>query len=388
MLAPSTPDTPSKLRKMTKLIREAPLYRFSLLGPAMAGGAVAMALPPERRRVRALALTVVWASTAGVAVILVRFVLDPPYQLFGLTIAAHRYLAYALGIPVLAAAALAGVARLATRIPPRPVGAVIAAAVVVAGLVASLALAREAWRDPPPAREDQLEQARAAGRYLAGVEQPRPAVFVLQPGPHWKPNPNGRPMFDLIRAALPGEWITRSHIYVGETRDLLRGRPSRRPGDARYDRVSRAVWNDLRPHMEEDPIILVLESVNRGADRSSPGTPLAPGVEVVRGPAPRAGPAPAPAGPSIGRLVGITALALALLFAVGLGWSAGLVPAGWLVRAAAAPALGASVLILGGLLAARIGLIAVAAVLGWLALGGPGRDVAFPPPPLDRKSVV
>lgn len=35
-----------------------------------------------------------------------------------------------------------------------------------------------------------------------------------------------------------------------------------------------------------------------------------------------------------------------------------------------------------GLLAARVGLIGAAAVLGWLALGGPGRGLPFPPPPL------
>lgn len=41
-----------------------------------------------------------------------------------------------------------------------------------------------------------------------------------------------------------------------------------------------------------------------------------------------------------------------------------------------------------GLLTARLGLIGAAAVLGWLAFGGPGRGLAIPPSPLFATATI
>ena len=71
--------------------------------------------------------------------------------------------------------------------------------------------------------------------------------------------------------------------------------------------------------------------------------------------------------------------ALAILLIVGLGWSAALIDANWLARLGLAPAFGVAVLVLGGVIGARLGwsvagtsgsvLFAMLATTGWFIVG-------------------
>ena len=84
-------------------------------------------------------------------------------------------------------------------------------------------------------------------------------------------------------------------------------------------------------------------------------------------------------GPSPGELIRAGVTALAILLIVGLGWSTALVDAGWLARLGLAPAFGVAVLVLGGVIGARVGwslvgaaggvLFAALAMSGWLIVG-------------------
>ena len=66
-------------------------------------------------------------------------------------------------------------------------------------------------------------------------------------------------------------------------------------------------------------------------------------------------------------MYGATTALLLLLFVAGIGWSVGLVPAGALARAGAAPAFGVATLVLSGL---------VAGTLGFRLTGGSGIAIA------------
>lgn len=364
-LAPAAPAPPRGGVRLVRLLEEyGPRFGGLALVPAL--GAVALAFPADAGRRRGLLLAVLWAGTAVVAVAAL---------LAGFVVPAHRILPFALGIPILAAAAVTGLGRLLSRIPPRVVGRAVAVAAVSAALVGSLAVARSGWELWPQGRGQELAEARAAGRYLSAVGGDRPVVFVVDlPG-------RLRGAFHTIRSVLPEDALLRSYAYVGTVENLLAGRPTlRTDGDNVdvYNANSLNHWQGVRRVLQDDPMVLSLAAFHRGRpDRDPEGTPVAPGVLVVRGPVPddlpplSSEPQPVPPSAEIGRSA---ATALLLLFGVGLGWAFGLVPGGWLPRLGVAPALGMAVLILSGLLGSRLGLAgpgswlwvaAAAAALGW-----------------------
>lgn len=367
---PLQPPRTSLRSFLRKLGRFVPRYHLPVLGTAAALGIPALALPREPLRRRGLALLVLWGLTAAVAV--------PALLVLEREVPAHRLLGFALGIPLLAAAAVTGAGRLLAMVPPRAVGAGLAAvAVLVAGAVA-FRLDRASWEDRARVKfpVDGVVQAGAAGRWLSEAGNRRPVIFVVNP-------PTGRPAqattvaFGVIRSALPSDQIALAHVYVGHPDDLAAGRPSAE-GDRSWRKTSARHFEIVRPLLDRDPVVLLLAAFNPSLppDDRPGGEVLAPGVAVLRGP-PVAGverlPAP-PAPPSVGDLVARTAAVLALLTIVGLGWSFGLVPGGALTRLGLTPALGLSVVVVAGTLAGRLSLdapgarpwiAAAAAVLGW-----------------------
>jgi hypothetical protein len=182
-----------------------------------------------------------------------------------------------------------------------------------------------------------------------------------------------------VRTGLLADQIPRAYVYIGTIENLLAGRPTVRPQLKNFDIRADKHWRAVEPLLDDDPIILMLSSLNPDV-YTSRGTELAPGVAVIRGPAPR-GPVPVAElpRPSMPALVFIVAVALLFFTAVGLGWSVALASGGWLERVALAPALGIAVLILGGFIAARVGadapgvrpvLAVVLAVLPWVPAAG------------------
>ncbi len=329
-LAPGSPDTSDTNRGsfLQKLARTRDAYRFGVAGPLAAAGAVAVAIPPRARRLRGLALLVAWGMTAVGGYWALRIA--------RMTVPAHRLIAFALAIPLLGAAAVVGVARglgwmasifsrgregRPAAVVLRVAAAVIGGAVVAAGVVAGVSVAR-------------------------------------------------------------GEWFDRAHpvMRLPGPRLFLRGIPVRSDSSGGFNRLSLRFWEGVRP-FARSAIAIELLAFNPGLtkhQRAEPGRWIARGVWLVRGPEP-SGPleaAPAPRPPSWRSLALLTAGVVVLLGAAGSGWSFALVGAGAGARAALAPAFGVAVIAMAGTAADRAGLrlrgvagvaVAVAvAGLGWV----------------------
>jgi hypothetical protein len=373
--SPSVPRAVS----LTKLALFAPKYHFAVVGTAAAVGIVALWWPRDATRRRGMLLALIWALTAAAAVVaLVK--LDK-------AVPAHRVVGFALGIPILAAAAVTGVARLMTsRGPPvvRAVGGLAGAALVLAGVWYTVATGYHAWSENPKSIDPgAYEQALTAGRYLQDAHIDRPVIFVTNPQTR-DPRLALYENFGLVRAAVPPEAIARTFVYLGDPALLRNGQPTRRPNDKAYNKSSRKYFRYLKPYLDADPVVFVLEAQNKNTrfQGSLPGSwALTPDVTVVEGPrVESARPRPVRLEPlSQGTLVGWTAAALALVWVAGIGWSAGLVDGGWWERVALAPAIGIAALVVVGLAANRLGagllgtsgvaIAAATALLGWGAFG-------------------
>lgn len=395
LLAPDAPQPPVSSRRsfLRKLGRFVPWYRFEIPGPMAAIGIPALWIPKRRERRWGLALALIWAGAGAAAVALLHL---------GVAAPAHRLLGFGLGLPILAAAGLTGLGRVISRLPPRPVGIALAALVVLAGLAGSGLISHLAWMDRAALKLPglQVAQARAAGRYLQEVGNDHPVIFVINP-PVKRYGQATTLYFGATRASLPSNQIRNAYIYLGDPAMLLSGRPTLREGDKGFNKVSQRHWEHARPLLADDPVILMLSAFNLGfrPREPVPGLRLAEGVRLLSGPTPAdlEGLTPVlPTAPSAGALIWIFVSALLLLWVVGMGWSASLVPAGWFVRVSLAPALAIAALVLGQAIVARLGLdtpglrlpsVVVVAVLGWIPFAirslkrGRGRHA---PPVTDR----
>lgn len=353
-----------------KLGRFTARYRFPVTGIAAALGVAALWVPRDDQRRRGLVLLLLWGAVAAVAV--------PMLVVVGAPVPAHRLLGFALGIPVLGAAAVMGAGRLATRVRPRAAGAAIAVIVSVAAVVGTAGLARAAWEDRARVKfpGEGLAQARTAGAYLDSVENEDPVVFVVNPGAA-DPRQPAALAFSVIRSGLPSDQIRLAHVFLGEPEDLLAGRPTLRPGEPGFNSVSRTYWDAVRPHLAQEPPVILLSGFNARLPDPIPGNAVAPGITIVRGPPPPTpvGTSAAPVPPEILALVARFGAVLLLVIAVGAGWAVSLLPGGGLLRASLAPALGLAALVVGGTVAGRLGVdgptarqLAVAAILaaGWV----------------------
>lgn len=363
-LLPAPPSPPAGLGAPAgpRLASRADPYRFAAIAPAAALGAVALLTPPDRGRRRGLLLSALWAGTAALAAALVALRPDLPVHIAP----AHRILALALGIPLLAAAGIVGVARWVARPLPVVLGRIATVAVIALALSGVIAIAVSAWQPLPssPLRRRQLSEASTVGRYLQRVGGERTVVFISNAG-RKSGRLLGRRSEDVLRSALPSEWIAKAVVYFGDSEALLAGRPTTGVGDhPEFEQLSTEVWQRIEPVVTDDAIVLSLSSMARPPEDR--GAEIAPGVVVLGGPSPPDSitPAPAPDRPSRRELGLWVAATLLLVTGVGLGWSVSFVPVAWVQRIALAPALGTAVLCLGGVLAGRVGLAAPGARLG------------------------
>lgn len=358
-LTPAAANLPSNFerRMAEKLARDAP--EFLGLGIPAAGGVVALAVRSDHARRRGLLLALTWALSALAGVLALAFI----------TVPAHRILFFALGIPILAFAAITAVVRLLAGIRPAALGRSAAGLVGVALVAGGTIVALGSWRSGPVERTPISVQARMAGQYLTAVGSHGPVVFVVSRRTFHSPR-------NVIRASLPPNHIARAHVYIGDVDQLLAGAPTVVPGNDRYNERSLVHFEAVRGVLEERPIIVALAALSRPGEGVERGLEIGPGVEVIRGPTPQEPipPASPPSPATTPELAGIVLRSLALFGAVGLGWAVSLLPRGWLTRLSVAPALGLSMLAVGGVVAARVGAgapgarpwIAVAlALAGW-----------------------
>jgi hypothetical protein len=253
-----------------KLREDLPLYRLSFmlplaaLGAALLGRRAAPSEAPEaadeddaRRRRFVLTLLAAWTAVAALGVL---------GYLLGMLVPAHRFMAFALSVPLLAVLALIGVTRwigsrrggsLLAR------GAAVAVAAAVVGTSAILSYAR--WTDQPGwarLERNKLEQAATASAYLdrIGLPDERPVVFVVDDR---GPNPDAYValMANMIRVALPSWRMDDTYLYLGTPENYLARRPTE-IGRELYDPVSLRYLDALEPVLDEAPVTFITAALN------------------------------------------------------------------------------------------------------------------------------
>jgi len=242
------------------------------------------------------------------------------------------------------------------------------AALSIPGAVAWYRHGPGLWMDPVG-----LQEARTASAYLDRLPPGRPFVFLVSPF-----GPAGVISIPLkertIRVALPTDREEPAYFFAGEPSDMLAGRRTIVP-NARIDQAIDPYWEALRPVLPRRPPVLVLRrfAPNEFREALAGGAPeIGPGVALLRGTPPAHPLMAEPLPPAVPRLgVGIVwgAVLLALLWAAGVGWAVAMVgrdapPEVWWTLA---PAAGTAVLMIGGLVAAKLG----------VRLAGPGGVVTY-----------
>jgi hypothetical protein len=369
--------SPSEFEK--KLEADVPKYRFDLTLPAAALGVLALARtawgrkPTVFRRTPGREDDAARTDARGVLVFLLAWcgVVATGYVAFvaGLhDLPAHRFLAFALAIPVLGVIGVLWVARSAGRVAARRVdrrlGAMVAV-VLVAGVVASSAwLSHSQWLDVRP----WIDAAKIADTsnleaYLraAHVASDRPIVLIVDD----VDSSYTALMGHMARAALPAGRIENLYLYPGGPDEYLARRPTSN-ATGTPNPLSIRYFASLRPTYAEDPVAVVM--THFAADRygpwvaAHPDRVVAPGVAVVRGPVLTrplaAAPTPLP-GPAAGVLLAsLAVVALGTFALAGVGWSLAM-GAGWLRTEhalALSPAVGIAMLVLGWTVADRLGI--------------------------------
>ena len=325
-------------------------YAFPLAGLG-ALGTVTTPSPPARPEARRFFL---WLMVAWVAVTTVAGIA----QLTGFPTAGGRLLHYLFAVPILAGVSVWWLGSLLANRFGRvgKLGSVGVALVALAGFGA-LAWSLEA-SIRPRFSPSQVQQTSLASEYVTNHAQGRCIVYLL----------GKRQDYNSVRGALPVLRVDDARYFVGSAEEY-RG----------------AVETVGCAPSRASPVALILSGFNRDvydqAAARAPDRVIAPGVLVLVGPIPRSpiGPVPPPISHSPLRVGGVALALLTLLFAVGSGWSAGLLPPDAVVRVSLAPGLGLASVMLAGLVWSAAGLplsgsgavgpSVLALCLGWAVAG-------------------
>jgi hypothetical protein len=368
-LLPTLPDhLPPAIGDRGNQLRLA-AYELSLVLPLAALGFVLTFPRSEGSRRTTLVLLGLWAATVPIA-IAVSALLPTPIKLF-------RVAPFALGVPALVTLGLVTVADRAGSRFGRA-GTVVGALALAGGLV---------WASGSPVSSfagsgaesiaERMAQARTAGRYLDGISRSgRPVIFLTQGNP--------RLLDRAVRSAVPPDLIPDTWVFVGRPDDLVARGPVDDPDRPRLSALAQKWWAAAWPNPSHvfgrDPIVIRIGPAG-GTDAG--GVELAPGVEVLAGP-----PRPPSFAPPAPFLVGWTellvasALALAVLAAMGGGWVRSVLDVSGMAAFGLAPAFGVAAIVLVGTAASRLGLplgsgggwliVVATAASGWIvfALGG------------------
>jgi hypothetical protein len=330
--------------------------RYVALPLALPGAVVMLRdAPPGRARARRFLVCVLAAWV-------VSMVVGGFLQFVGVPVAGARLLNYFFVVPILAGVACVWAAsRLAGRGTLGRLVAAVALLAVVAvfgRLVWGVERTRQPWMEPAG-----VDQAASAGAYVTRYAPGREALFLLSVRRGIKPDRPGH-RWNVMLAALPPDQVARTTWTTESPRQYL----------ALEDQGG-------SPKDPTSPVVLVVRRYNQQGFREAVDLGallVAPGVAVLQGPAP-IGFEPPASGPrantSPAALAAIGVLVATVLFVVGSGWSAVLLPADPVIRVTLAPALGTAVLSLVALAWDRVGLglwgtravapLAVSAGLGW-----------------------
>jgi hypothetical protein len=293
------------------------------------------------------------------------------FKVLHLHIPAHRFLAFALALPLLGTLGVLWMGRLAARATKPIVGILLVAVLGAAAAYVSHVQWFNVRTLMDPAK---IQDATTANAYLgaAGIDPSRPIVFIVKDDNNdWSYTAL---MGHMIRAALPADRIGETYLFVGSPDDYLAGRPTGEPGSG--GDISTRYFESVQSTYARDPVALILASTNDAYFgpwvQAHPLNVVGPNVALVRGPflpqAPheRGGPlvattVAAPPSP-VGRIASVKLALMAVgslvvLFLVGSGWTAALLGR-WLRRQeglAVAPAVGIATLVMGGILLDRLG---------------------------------
>jgi hypothetical protein len=335
-----------------KLRRDLPKYRFPITLPLAGLGAIAVASGARSRTAdRDRDRFILFFLLAWCAVVLGGYLAR---TVLHLSIPAHRFLSFAVPIPILGILGILAIGRLVARRVPL-LGAVgIGLALTAAGVVAHVQ-----WFQARPLTDaSKIRDAATAQAYLgaAGVPIERPVVFIVSTT-DWSA---AALWGHMIRAALPADRIPRAYVYVGSAEEFLARRPAQ-------SALSRSYFTRVEPLYGANPVAVLPLSFNRSTyDRwvsAHPETEIDSRVAVVQGPPPpEALPDLEGVGPPVGPIpwwmLGLLAAgSMAVLGLTGLGWIiAGL--GQWLRPAeviALSPAVGVAGLVVGGSIADVLG---------------------------------
>jgi hypothetical protein len=341
-----------RLRDEISLARPRITVPLVLLGLLVAAG----------RERRPPALTVVlWVWLLGTVAVLAAGWVGVP----GPT---YRALTIALPIAFAASAApffpVAGFGRRRHPIPAPPRRHRVVAGLAAAGL-AAVALTPGVlfwWKATlgTPTSVEQLGEVSAAARYAQSLPAGMQVVLVV--GRIKLPLTESLLYSRMAASVLPPGDAGRVLVFVGRVQDALAGRPSTGMGPGE-DAVLRRLFQGVEPALAAGSPILSGRHLdpNGFSASSAAGAPLIGGgsVAIARGPAP----APAQKSairlvpiPTWPRLTGVSLLVLAVLGAVGFGWSALWLPAAPReVRLLLAPAFGAASLAVVALILVHVG---------------------------------
>ncbi|HWL90743.1 MAG TPA: hypothetical protein VNP90_05215, partial [Actinomycetota bacterium] len=274
-VAPSSPAELPPTQGDRGNLRRLPTLHLPIRGPLAALGAIALWIPADTRRRIGAIMLVLWSLSVPAAMLISEYV-DRPVKVF-------RVAGFALGIPILGAAALVAVVRLTRRYGT--VGRVAGGLALAAGVALVVVSSIDVYRMPTMegASGARLDQVRATQPYLETVPAGRPVVFLVS-----RRNPF---ILDrLVRAGLPAERIAQARMYWGGIDDLLAGRAGAQDEDLRSARAGRAWWHrwwrDWDAVLAADPVIFYVKTLNPLLDPPDGAEELAPGVLLVSGPPP------------------------------------------------------------------------------------------------------
>jgi hypothetical protein len=370
-------------RFLPKLRNDLDRMAWPVVGPLAIAGAIVLArrrpraasgdASDARRRAFAHRFLLAWTlvSAGGLA-----------YGALTLDLPPHRFLALLVAVPV--AVALTGAVVLASDWLASRVGRIgaVAGAILAVALLAvpgGMAWYREnpgVWLEP-----EALRQATIAAEYVEALPEGEPVVFVV--GPFGRAGLLSVPLKErTIRVPLAAERQDDAYFFVGDPDDFLAGRRSLAQGE-RTNEATLPYWIAVRPILERDPLGVILRSLApqefERSLRDLAASEIGPGVAVLRPPpgqpATVAGSESAdlPPVPSA-----VPTIELGVLWALAVLAALGVAGAGWAVVflgrrpdpvtfAFLAPAAGAAMLILGGVVVARAG----------VGMGGPAGVATF-----------
>jgi len=343
--------------ELTKKLRnDIGKYRFPITLPMAGFGLVALAADSTGKDDRARRSRFLFAFlVAWCLAVLAGYV---GRLLVSRSIPSHRFLAFALSVPVLGALGLLWLSSLASKIRALgPAAKVLGVAVVLAGLSAAAYLGHREWFGAQTwTNPTTLEQAGTAGGYLeaAGIPVDRPVVFIMHTGDYNLAALSRQE----VRASLPADRITHTYFYIGTPQHYLARQPE-------HSRISRLYFNRMSSVYASNPVAIILPVLAQ-ADFESwvqahPDSNYASKMAVVRGPPlpsgalPYTGPPVSPM--SFGYVMAVAVVGLAILALVGHGWMVALLgrSLGAAEVLALSPAMGVAVLVLGGIVIDRMG---------------------------------